>query len=364
MSALPRWADVVAAAGAACGAVACAARLIQPAIPVAPLGVTAPSYPDGKEPTARKIALGRLLFFDERLSRDGSMSCASCHDPDHAFAEPDAVSHGLGRGARRRNTPSVLNSAFESALGWDSRFSTLEEQILGVFSESGDMGVGIGDALAIVRRDAAYDRLWSRAFGRRPDLEGFTEALAAFQRSLLSGNSRLDRYLFAGDSAALSESERRGLTVFRSRGCAGCHKIFQPGAVRFDGSAVSFLTDRHHHNLGVGYENGRMADAGRYEVTGKPMDFGRFKTPSLRNVALTAPYMHDGSLATLEEVIEFYDRGGILNPNLDSVILPKRFSAQDKADLVALLRAMTSEPLLPDEVRRSIEETRARRQRR
>lgn len=363
MSSRRVWVVHIVAVGLACGALACAAATARSPLPLAPLGVMEPPFPEGRQPSAEKIALGRELFFDERLSRDGSMSCASCHDPDHAFAEPDAVSHGIGKDARRRNTPSLLNSAFETSLGWDSRFATLEDQLFGVFSESGDMGISIAEAIAIVRRDAEYDRSFVRAFGRRPDVAGFTEALAAFQRSLLSGNSRLDRYLFSGDTAALSDSERRGLGAFRARGCAGCHKLFQAGGLRFDGSAVSFLTDRVRHNLGVGYGNGMMSDAGKYEVTGKAMDFGRFKTPSLRNVALTAPYMHDGSLATLEEVIEFYDRGGIPNPNLDSVMEPKRFSAQDKADLVALLRAMTSEPILPDEVLRGINETRARRHR-
>jgi cytochrome c peroxidase len=309
-----------------------------------------PSLPEGRQLTAEKIALGRELFFDERLSRNASMSCASCHDPDHAFAEPDAISHGIGSDARRRNTPSLLNVAFETRLGWDSRFATLEDQVHGVFSESGDMGIGIAKAIAIVGRDREYKRSFVLAFGRKPDVVSFTEAIAAFQRSLLSGNSRLDRYLFGGDSAALSKSERRGLVVFSARGCAGCHQLFQRGSLRFDGSAVSFLTDRSRHNLGVGYRNGRMGDAGAYEVTGKPIDFGRFKTPSLRNIGLTAPYMHDGSLATLEEVIEFYERGGNPNPNLDSVIKPRELEVQEKADLLALLRAMTSEPVLSDEV--------------
>lgn len=362
MSSCRAWVGHVVAVGVVWGALSCKAAAVRVPLPLAPLGVTKPPFPEGSQPTVEKIALGRELFFDERLSKSGAMSCASGHDPDHAFAEPDAVSHGIGKDARRRNTPSLLNSAFERSLGWDSRFATLEDQLNGVFSVFGDLGIGMAEAIAIVRKDRKYVRFFIRAFGRKPDVAGFAEAIAAFERSLLSGNSRLDRFLFGGDSAALSESERRGLEVFNARGCAGCHKLFERGSLRFDGSAVSFLTDRARHNLGVGYKNGMMSDAGGYEVTGKPTDFGRFKTPSLRNVALTAPYMHDGSFATLEEVIEFYDRGGIPNPNLDSVMEPGHFSMQDKADLVALLRAMTSEPILPDEVLRRINETRARRQ--
>jgi cytochrome c peroxidase len=310
-----------------------------------PIGLIEPDIPLDDPLTHEKVTLGAKLFFDARLSKDGSLSCAGCHDPRHAFSDPHRVSRGIGVNARRRNAMSVLNAGYQTSLDWDGRFSTLEEQLQGVFSPWGDMGIDLGEAVAILREDSEYRALFLRAFSREPDVQGLSRALAAYQRSLMSGGSRLDRFLFQNQQSALQEPERRGWELFIGKaGCITCHDVFHP-SVNALGGGVALFTDHRFHNLGVGYSNGRMVDLGRYEVTRDPADWGAFKTPSLRNVALTAPYMHDGSLATLDEVVAFYDRGGTPNPNLSTGIQRLFLTRQERADLVALLRALTSESL-------------------
>ncbi len=289
-----------------------------------------------------RIALGARLFEDVGLSRDSSMSCATCHMPSHAFTEPRAVSHGIGGRARKRNTPSLINvGVFRSSFDWDGRVATLEDQLRGVFAVTGDMGIDLGEAVARVREDSSYDMAFRRAYGRPPDVGGLLDALAEFQRSLVVAESRFNRFYLGGDSTALSESEIRGWRLFRSNkaGCAGCHgPLPDPG-----GANMLVFSEAGFHNLGVGYEDGRMEDVGRYAVTRLPSDWGAFQTPSLHNVALTPPYMHDGSLATLEDVVEFYAQGGIRNPNIDAVMVERELTEQDRADLVAFLRALTTE---------------------
>jgi cytochrome c peroxidase len=282
------------------------------------------------------------------------MSCATCHAPSQAFAEPRAVSHGIGARARKRNTPSLLNVAiFRTSFDWDGRAGSLEDQLLGVFSPEGDMGIDARAAIARIVRDPLYVTLFVRAFGRSPDERGMRRALADFQRQLLDGPSRFERYYLHGDSTALDARERRGWELFRSgkTGCAGCH-VPLPDP---DGSGYLVFSDDRFHNLGVGYAAGRFDDVGRFGVTREPSSLGAFRTPGLRNVALTAPYMHDGSLATLEEVVDFYVRGGRANPFLDAVILPRALTTRDRAALVAFLRTLTSEWMADSmEVRRRL----------
>lgn len=302
-----------------------------------------------------RIELGARLFEDVKLSRDSTISCATCHMPSHAFAEPRAVSHGIGERARRRNTPSLINVAvFRATFDWDGRAQSLEDQLSGVFSPSGDMGIDLREAVARVRADRTYDADVRRAFNRSADVDGLRTALAAFQRSLVVAESRFDRFYLGGDSTALTDSEKRGWAFFRTArsGCAGCHIPFPAP----DGSGIIvFRNDNRFHNLGVGYNDGRLLDVGRYAVTREPSSWGAFVIPSLRNVALTAPYMHDGSLATLEEVVEFYSQGGIANPNLDPVMERRNFTDQERADLVAFLRALTTDWLADTvEVRRRL----------
>ncbi|GIW51507.1 MAG: cytochrome-c peroxidase [Gemmatimonadales bacterium] len=315
-----------------------------------------PPYVEGKGKAAplERIRLGARLFEDVRLSRDSSISCATCHMPSYAFAEPRPVSHGIGERARKRNTPTLINVAvFRSSFDWDGRAESLEEQLRGVFTVSGDMGLDLPEAVRRIAQDASYRRWFRRAYGRLPDAQSVLSALVEFLRSLVVTGSRFDRFYLGGDSTALSESEISGWRLFRSAkaGCAGCHvPLPDPG-----GSGVIVFTDNRFHNLGVGYKDGRMEDVGRYGVTRRPRDWGAFVTPSLNSVALTAPYMHDGSLETLEDVVEFYARGGIRNPNIDDVIAERKFSDQEKADLVAFLRALTVEWLSDSaEVRRRL----------
>lgn len=289
-----------------------------------------------------QIALGERLFEDVRLSRDSTISCGTCHMPSHAFSEPRSVSHGIGERARKRNAPSLINVAvLRASFDWDGRAATLEDQLRGVFTVTGDMGIDLGEAVARVRNDAAYDTEFRRAYGGPPNVDVILDALVQFQRSLVVAESRFSRFYLGGDSTALTESEVRGWRLFRSSqaGCAGCHvPLPDPG-----GLDIIVFGEIGFHNLGVGYDDGRMEDVGRYAVTRAPSDWGAFRTPSLLNVALTPPYMHDGSLATLEDVVSFYAQGGISNPNIDAVMVQRKLTEQDRADLVAFLRALTTE---------------------
>jgi cytochrome c peroxidase len=229
---------------------------------------------------------------------------------------------------------------FRSNFDWDGRATTLKTQLRGVFSVVGDMGIDAGEAVARLRTDRSYDRPFRRAFGRPVDVDAFMEALVAFQQSLVVSESRFDRFYLGGDSTALSDSEVRGWRLFRSSrlGCSGCH-VPLPDP---EGSGILVFTDRRFHNLGVGYREGRMEDVGLYGVTLRESDWGRFRTPPLANIGLTGPYMHDGSLATLEDVVDFYAKGGIPNPELDDVIDPIELTKQQRADLVAFLGTLST----------------------
>lgn len=275
--------------------------------------------PEANPLTTEKIELGRRLFFDRRLSRDGSISCATCHEPSRAFSDSRPIAVGIDGRAGRRNAPALINRGYGRAFFWDGRETTLESQVLKPIADPNEMDSTV--AAAAARVGVAPDEL--------------ANALASFVRSILSGNSRFDRFAY-GDREALTEEEQRGLQVFRSRGnCTACH-------------VGPTFSDEQFHNTGVAWqapvgadESGSFIDAGRFVVTAKDPDRGAFKTPTLRDVALTAPYMHDGSLASLEDVVEFYDRGGRANPHLDADIRPLRLTPEDKRALVALLKTFT-----------------------
>jgi cytochrome c peroxidase len=287
------------------------------------------------------VALGQKLFFDARLSATGRTACASCHDPAHAFAEPRRVAVNDDGRPGRRNSPSLIDVALRPRLMWDGRFHALEEQALSPFLR-GEMGIGVELALQRVRSDRRYVHLFRVALGHPPTGEGMARALAAFQRTLLSGPSRVDKFLLANEPA-LAPLEHDGLLIFTGR--AGCGRCHRPFPLRRDGSAPSrpLFTDFGFHNLGVGYGPRGLTDAGRFKLSRIPPDWGAFRTPSLRNVALSPPYMHDGSLATLEEVVEFYNAGGQPNPNLSPLLRPLFLAPYEKTALVAFLRALTSE---------------------
>lgn len=255
------------------------------------------------------------------------------------------MSHGLGAASRKRNTPTLVNATvFRSNFDWDGRAATLMDQLRGVFSPAGDMGIDLGEAVERTRSIASYDAEFRRVLGRAVDVEAFVSVLIAFQQSLRIGESRFDRYYLGGDSTALTAAETRGWHLFRSAraGCGGCH-VPLPDP---EGSDIIIFSDNSFHNLGIGYRDGRIDDVGLYAVTHRPSHWGAFRTPSLANVAITAPYMHDGSLGTLEAVIDFYANGGIGNPNLDAVMVPRHLTPRDRADLVAFLGALTTNWLM------------------
>jgi cytochrome c peroxidase len=279
--------------------------------------------------TETKVQLGRRLFFDPILSPDGTVSCASCHDPAHGLAGQARLAVGIKSQQMSRNAPSLWNRAYGTAFFWDGRESSLEDQALRPVESSNEMGGTIEGAVKRLRARKEYAGLFEAAFAEGATAKNLAKSLASFERVLLSGNSRVDRFR-TGEVRALSDSERHGLWLYESRGgCWRCH------------SGPNF-TDENFHNTGVSWDQPPI-DLGRFVVTHKDSDRGRFKTPTLRNVALTAPYMHDGSLATLEDVIDFYNRGGGRNPYLDEAIVPLGLISQDKKDLVAFLKALSGE---------------------
>jgi cytochrome c peroxidase len=295
-----------------------------------PLGLDANRpVPNDNPLTEAKVRLGRRLFFDPILSADGTVSCASCHDPAHGLAGKVRLAIGIKGQSMPRNAPSLWNRAYGTAFFWDGRESSLESQALRPIESSTEMGGNVEGVVERLRAHKEYPALFEAAFADGMTASNLAKSLASFERVLLSGNSRVDRFR-AGQVQSLSDSERHGLWLYESRGgCWRCH------------SGPNF-TDEGFHNTGVGW-NQSPIDLGRFTITKKETDRGRFKTPSLRNIGLTAPYMHDGSLATLEDVVDFYNRGGNKNPCLDEAIVPLDLNTQDKKDLVAFLKALSGE---------------------
>ena len=286
-----------------------------------------------------RVSLGEKLFFDTRLSRTGATACASCHRPEYAFAEPRQVSIADSGRRGERNAPSLINVGFLPALMWDGRLRTLESQALSPFRR-GEMGISVEEAEYRLRRDREYVYLFDLAFGGPPSAQALAAALAAYQRTLVSTESRFERFLRTSDPRILTPLERDGYGIFDGKAqCSNCHHFSKPPTDAWRQTPL-FLTDWQFHNLGIGYRSGRFADLGRYSVTGRERDVGAFRTPALRNLEPTGPYMHDGSLASLEEVIEFYDRGGRANPYLSPRLRPLYLTGYEKAALVAFLRSL------------------------
>lgn len=290
--------------------------------------------PESNPLTPEKVALGRRLFFDPGLSADRSLSCASCHRPELAFADSVPVSPGLDGRMGSRNTPSILNVGYAGAFFWDGRVTSLEDQVVLPIQDPDEMGMELDEAVVRLEADPTYREAFRAAFGAGPSSERLARALASYIRMLRSGDSDVDRYR-AGSLEALSETAGEGFRLFVGKArCATCHV------------GPTFSDDRFH-NTGVAWKangegaEGQFSDPGRFSVTGDSVDLGAFKTPTLRNVVLTAPYMHDGSIETLEQVVEFYDAGGRANPHLDSEIRPLGLTEEERASLVAFLRALT-----------------------
>lgn len=319
--ALPLCLAAVAAAGALAGA----SRGSEPYALRVPLGLDLHVPAPADNPiTAARVELGRRLFFERRLSADGRTACSTCHQPARAFTDGRRVSRGVFGRPGRRNVPSILNRAYGVTGFWDGRAPSLEAQVRIAAEADVDLGVPLEETAARL----ATDRSYVAAFGDGGiTADRIVRAIATFVRVQLSGDSPYDRFL-NGDRAALDAEAQRGLELFTGVArCARCH-------------AGPLLSDEDFHNTGVS----RGQDAGRFGVTGDVPDLGRFKTPSLRNVARTAPYMHDGSIPDLTSVVAFYAGGGGVNPQLSEDVQPLRLTAADRAALVAFLLSLTSAP--------------------
>jgi len=296
----------------------------------APLGLDliAP-VPADNALTRERVALGRKLFFDPVMSSDDRVSCASCHRPDHAFSDTLALSLGVHGRPGRRNAPSLLNAVYGTTFTWDGRAPSLESQVLLPIQDPSEMNLPLDDLEKRVRAQPAYTRAFQREFGEDPTSRTIALALASYLRTLRSGDAPVDRFR-AGDTLALSRLARFGFSVFTGKAnCTRCH-------------VGPLFTDGSFHNTGIAWQDTAFSDIGRANSTGLTEDKGRFKTPSLRNVAITAPYMHDGSKRSLEDVIDYYDGGARRNPGLDSLIRPLRLTGDEKRALLAFLQSLTS----------------------
>ena len=326
-----------------------------------PLTVTPPAglqplttYVPASNPlTKAKVELGKQLYFDARVSLNTTVSCATCHNPARGWTDNLKTSTGIDGQIGGRNAPTVLNTVYGKTMFWDGRAPSLEGQAQGPPQNPIEMGKqSYQQIIERLRKIPGYTEQFKKVFGTEVTLDGFAKAIAAFERvTALTGNSPYDKYQ-AGDAKALTDSQKRGMILFGLRKnedddfktdvklkkaeCTSCHAGFN-------------FTDEDFHNLGIGWNasKGEFADLGRFviePVGGKnPASYGAFKTPTCRDIEKTGPYMHDGSLKTLEEIVEHYDKGGNPNPALDKDIKKLNLTAQEKADLVAFMKALTGE---------------------
>jgi cytochrome c peroxidase len=296
------------------------------ALDVFPQGLGPRQVPRDNPLTEARVRLGRQLFFDPLLSADGTVACASCHRPEYGFGGGAARSRGLGGRLTSRKAPTLFNRAFGIAFFWDGRERSLEAQALRPIEDPGEMGSRLADVVRRLQADAGYRTRFVAAFPDGVTAANLGKALASFERVLLRGDSRVDRFR-RGNAADLTPPQRHGLWLYESKGrCWRCH------------TGPNF-TDEGFHNTGVSWGK-EPPDLGRYQHTRREEDRGRFKTPTLRGVSLTKPYMHDGSLATLADVVEFYNRGGGANPHLDPALAPLGLSPEEVRALVAFLEAL------------------------
>ncbi len=350
--------------------------IVHSAFAVPPLGLPPVPVPTNNPQTPEKIALGDKLFRDERFSLTGDVSCSTCHDEKKVFTDsPLVVSEGINKLTGTRNAPTLVNAAYNQTQFWDGRSPDLEDQALHPLINPVEMALPNHDPLlAILRSDPEYTSAFKKVFGVSPDaitMVEVTKAIAAFERTKISGNSPFDRWYFGGDKKALNATEQRGFDIYLNEGrCLSCHVIEQDQAI---------FTDHRFHNIGVGinemqnriggiaqaFQRQRLAnpsldvdisvltdtnvsELGRFAISEQLNDLGAFKTPTLRNVARTAPYMHDGSIETLREVVEHYNNGGVtnegdpVNPFISGGIRPLNLTEEQIDDLVAFMEALTS----------------------
>lgn len=358
---------VLAFAGVACLWLTPGFNAQQPSLKSSiPSGLPADTWdyyvPRNNPMTPAKIELGRKLFFDARLSADGKVSCSSCHDPKLAFTDGKTVAEGIAGRRGSRNSPTLLNATFNTGQFWDGRADTLEDQAIQPLINALEMGNDSYDE--VVKRLRAipeYRAEFQSVFGAEVKIELVGKAIAAYERTLVSGDSPFDRFI-AGDQNAISEAAKRGLAVFRGKArCSRCHTF---------SDALPFFTDFNYHNTGVAanhpnfdklsrqafaeVETGRgkeVIDAlakqdggqelGRVLITYQVFDIGAYRTPSLRNIALTAPYFHDGSAKTLADVVRFYNEGGRQNINREWDLSALALTEDEQKDLVAFLESLT-----------------------
>ncbi len=291
----------------------------------------APS-PKDNQPAIERTELGKKLFFDPRLSGSNWISCASCHNPGLGWSDglPRAIGHGMGM--LKRSTPTIVNVAFNNIQMWDGRFSTLEQQALGPIQEKGEMNQDLTELVQELSAIEGYRKEFDEAYpGEGIAPSTIAKALAAYERTILCGESSFDRWR-KGEKDAVSESAKRGFGLFEGKAkCTTCHEGFN-------------FTDNGFHNIGVKPASDEV-DPGRFAVKKVAINKGAFKTPTLRDVALTAPYMHNGLYRTLEEVVDHYDRGGDVTENLSPNMTPLNLSAQEKADVVAFMKTLTGKPI-------------------
>lgn len=342
----------VAALGVACLSVACSAPAEPPAetkvvpaweaenpvkpLPESPLGaeIQLASLPNA--PTPERVRLGRWLFYDTRLSADGTIACATCHKPENAFSEPTPHSTGIKGQEGGRKAPTFINAAVTlyPNFFWDGRAASLEEQALGPIANPIEMGATHESMVASIQKAQGYAPYFKEAFGSEEiTKERVAQAIAAYEKTRMSGNSPVDRWRLNKDESAVSDQVKQGYELFFNKaGCNQCH-------------LGNNYTDSSFHNLGVGYDakTKTFKDVGRSAISKNAADEGAFKTPSLRDVAKHAPYMHDGSVATLKETVELYNRGGEANPKLDPKVRKLGLTPAEVDAVVAFMEALNGE---------------------
>jgi cytochrome c peroxidase len=286
--------------------------------------------PPGNPPSSLKIHLGKELYFDARLSADGSVSCASCHNPALGWSDEGPTSKGIHGQLGGRRAPPVSNAAYSPLQFWDGRSPSLEDQAKGPIQNPIEMGNTHQAMIQTVSAISGYEDEFRAVFGGGPiTVDQVADAIAAFERTVVTTDSRFDRYV-RGDHEAMTRLEKKGLEIFNGKGhCTSCH--WGP-----------YFSDGRFHNLGVPHKDPKNPDVGRFAVTKDPRDMGAFKTPTVRDAARRAPYLHDGSEKSLESLIDFYDRGGGKDPNLDPLMVPLELSKTEKAALVAFIKALDS----------------------
>lgn len=313
-----------------CAALALAANGFPIMLAAEPAGLPPVVHPKDNPPTPEKIALGKQLYFDGRLSADNKVSCASCHDPAKGFSNGEQFATGVEGKKGGRNSPTVINAAYGNLQFWDGRAKSLEDQALGPIQNPIEMNLTLDAVVKKLNGIEGYKKQFQQVFGTDVTSDGIAKAIAAYERTVLSGDAPYDKFK-AGDKAALSEAAQRGMKLFFGKAnCSACH-------------AGASFTDNGFHNIGVPGD-----DAGREAISKQLGDKGAFKTPTLREIARSGPYMHDGSMKTLEAVIEHYNKGGTPHPQLDEELFPLKLTPEQSADLVTFLKEGLSSASYPD----------------